>query len=213
MSRSRIETSAPGWIDRGLPISAEAPPQCVHQLPPCCWRHTAAARHSRPPVQRSRGSFIWSRVRRQHGGVYYSHAALRVRAQEDAHRRISVGGARGSAGELWDHRTLPRKMPPAVRVPEGRAASRRRVSAASNRATHAAPVARHLFHSVLSGEPPVKALLVPSLCGALLISALAHLFFPVATEKYMSRNRSVRAAGAVLLAFTVAALASGLLIL
>lgn len=59
----------------------------------------------------------------------------------------------------------------------------------------------------------MKALLVPSLCGALLISALAHLFFPVATEKYMSRNRSVRAAGAVLLAFTVAALASGLLIL
>jgi hypothetical protein len=59
----------------------------------------------------------------------------------------------------------------------------------------------------------VKSFFIPLVCLGLLLSGLAHLFFPAETEKHMSRSRNVRVIGAILLALILPAIVWGFYIL
>jgi hypothetical protein len=59
----------------------------------------------------------------------------------------------------------------------------------------------------------VKTFFIPLLCVGMLLSGVAHLFFPDETEKRMSRCRNVRIVGAILLALVLPAVVWGFYIL
>jgi hypothetical protein len=64
-----------------------------------------------------------------------------------------------------------------------------------------------------SDQANVQSMFIPVVSLAMLLSGIVHLLFPTETERLMSRPRSVRIAGAVLLALTLPAIIQGLYLL
>jgi len=59
----------------------------------------------------------------------------------------------------------------------------------------------------------VKPFFIPLICLGLLLSGLAHLFFPADTGRWMSSSRNVRGVGGILLALILPAIVWGFYII